>query len=109
MNRLLVAIAAAGISFAVHAQQDLGPMVTEQPVSWQGASIAVGDSRARVRQVTGRLPDRDVLLSHDQSNPVGRQWMYFGRDADQGKLLWVELIGGRVSRVWTEAVDQSSP
>jgi hypothetical protein len=107
MNRVLVAIAAVGICFAVHAQQDLGPMVTAQPVSWQGATLAVGDSRARVREVTQRPPDRDVVLRHGESLRIGQQWMYFGRDAEPGKLLWVELIGGRVSRVWTENVDQS--
>lgn len=107
MNKRLIAVIALGLAGAAQAQQDLGPFVTAQPVSWHGASIAVGDSRARVREVTQRAPDRDVVLRHGESVRIGQQWMYFGRDAEPGKLLWVELIGGQVSRVWIETIDPS--
>ncbi|HEY1076197.1 MAG TPA: hypothetical protein VGE51_05870 [Fontimonas sp.] len=105
-HALLIALALC-LSGAALAQQDLGPLVTAQPVVWQGARISVGDSRAQVRQVTGRAPDRDVVLRHGESLRIGQQWMYFGRDAEPGRLLWVELIGGRVSRVWTETIQRS--
>lgn len=107
MNKPLIAAIAIFLAGAAQAQQDLGPLVTAQPVPWHGATIAVGDSRARVREVTQRAPDRDVVLRHGESVRIGQQWMYFGRDAEPGKLLWVELIGGRVSRVWTETINQS--
>ncbi len=107
MNKSLIVAIAFCLVGSAQAQQDLGPLVTAQPVPWHGASIAVGDSRARVREITQRAPDRDVVLRHGESVRIGQQWMYFGRDVEPGKLLWVELIGGQVSRVWIETIDQS--
>ena len=87
---------------SVHAQS-LGPMVTDEPVSWRGGVIRVGDAEAHVRKVAGRQPDRSVTLYEAEKYPVGEQWMFFG-SVDDRRLLWVEFVHGRVTRVWTEPI-----
>lgn len=87
------------------AAQDLGPLIADGPVHWREGTIRVGDAKAEVRRVAGRAPDREVTLYLGEAYPVGQQWMYFG-GADDPRLLWVELIRGHVTRVWTEPIAQ---
>lgn len=104
---LLPLLLVSGWSAANAQSNGLGPLVTREPVRWQGETIAVGDGRAQLRQVTRRAPDREVPLIEGQTPPIGLQQLYVGRDAEAGRLLWVELIRGRISRVWVEAIPQS--
>lgn len=107
MRVLLIGLLGAGLSAAAAAQSNgLAPLVTREPVRWLGATIAVGDGRALLRQATRRAPDREVPLIEGEAPPIGLQQMYVGRDAEQGRLLWVELIRGRISRVWVETIPQ---
>lgn len=97
VNRRWIAVLAliwtAGLSAA--------PLVTDKPVPWNGGVVKLGDAEAQVRAVAGKYPDRAVPLNPTEGLPIGEQWMFIG----QGKptrTLWVELIRGRVTRVWTE-------
>lgn len=101
MKQLLIAAAFAVASFATTAQS-LGPMVTTGPVAWRGGEVRLGDAEARVRKVAG-YPDRAVTLYQGDNYPIGELWMFIG-DAKQHELLWVELIRGRVTRMWTEPI-----
>lgn len=104
MKMLVTILVAACLGAAAHAQ-DLGPLVTDEPVSWRGGTIRLGDAEAQVRKLAGRPPDRSVILYQAENYPVGEQWMFFG-SADDRRLLWVEFIHGRVTRVWTEPLGE---
>lgn len=77
------------------------PLVTDQPVPWNGGTVKLGDSEAQVREVAGKYPDRAVPLNPNESVPIGEQWMFIGH-GQPSQTLWVELMRGRVTRVWTE-------
>lgn len=104
MRVLFAFVVAVCLGAAAHAQ-DLGPLVTDEPVVWRGDTIKLGDAKAHVRKVAGRQPDRSVTLYQGESYPVGEQWMFFG-SADDRRLLWVEFIHGHVTRVWTEPLGE---
>lgn len=74
----------------------------QPPVRWGSGEILLGDERQEVLQVTGRLPDRSVPMVTENGVPLGEQWMFISRDPKQRELLWVELMRGRVTKVWTE-------
>ncbi len=90
------------------AAQSLGPMVTAEPVPWRDGTVRIGDAEAQVRAVAGKAPDRALSLFVGDNFPIGEQWMFIG-GAGQRELLWVELIRGRVSRVWTEPIGAQQP
>lgn len=79
------------------------PLVTDKPVPWNGGAVKLGDAEAQVREVVGKYPDRVVPLNPTENLPIGEQWMFIG--GKQKQTLWVELIRGRVTRVWTEPLD----
>lgn len=74
----------------------------QPPVKWGAGAIELQDERQEVLQVTGRLPDRSVPLVTENGVPLGEQWMFISRDPQRRELLWVELMRGRVTKVWTE-------
>ncbi|HSW15053.1 MAG TPA: hypothetical protein VLI06_19555 [Solimonas sp.] len=82
------------------------PLVTERPVPWNGGAVKLGDSEAQVRAVAGKYPDRTVPLNPGENLPIGEQWTFIGH-GKPSQTLWVELIRGRVTRVWTEPFDAS--
>ena len=84
----------------------MGPLVGDKAVSWHGATIRLGDAEAQVRKATGRYPNSQLPLYLDDRYPVGESWTYLG-DKDDPRVLRVEFTNGRVSRVWTEPIDQS--
>ena len=84
----------------------MGPLVTDQPVAWGSGEVRVGDAEARVRRTAGRYPDNVQTLSPDDNHAIGERWMFIGRNGD-ARVLWVELIRGRVTRVWTEPIDET--
>lgn len=94
-----IAVLALGWSLAAAA----APLVTDKPVPWNGGTVKLGDAEAQVREVAGKYPDRVVPLNPTESLPIGEQWMFIG--SKQKKTLWVELIRGRVTRMWTEPLD----
>lgn len=97
MKMLLLPAAALLLSASAYA----APLVTEQPVPWQGKTVKLGDSEAQVRAAAGKYPDRAVTLMGAEKYPIGEQWMFIGQDKPT-QTLWVELMRGRVTRVWTE-------
>lgn len=96
MAIVVVALCWAGLSAAA-------PLVTDKPVPWNGGTVKLGDAEAQVREVAGKYPDRVVPLNPTENLPIGEQWMFIG--GKQKQTLWVELIRGRVTRVWTEPLD----
>ena len=104
ISGLLVGCLLSAFGGAAHAE-GLGPMVGEPVVAWGGVEIHVGDSRMQVRKVVGRQPDRAVPLYLAEHYPAGEQWMYVGAGGDD-RLLWVEFIHGRVSRIWTDPIGE---
>lgn len=94
---LLAGAAAAGT---------LGPLVTEQPLAWHGGVIRPGDLEAQVRRVAGRYPDNEQTLYLGDQHPVGVRWAFVG-DGDDRRVLYVEFMRGRVTRAWTEPIDES--
>jgi hypothetical protein len=100
MNKQWIAVLAlawaAGLSAA--------PLVTDKPVPWNGGTVKLGDAEAQVRAVAGKYPDRVVALNPTEALPIGEQWMFIGQGRP-AQTLWVELIRGRVTRVWTEPLD----
>lgn len=99
MNKLWMSLLALCWTAAAVA----APLVTDKPVPWNGGAVKLGDSETEVRKVTGKYPDRAVPLNPTETLPLGEQWMFIG--SKQKQTLWVELIGGRVTRVWTEPLD----
>ncbi len=95
-NRMLCAAL-----LAMPALASATPLVTDKPVPWREATVKLGDPEARVRAVAGAYPDRVVTLYAGEGLPIGEQWMFIG-EAQPKQLLWVELMRGRVTRVWTE-------
>jgi len=102
MKRVLLTLSALLWTAAACA----APLVTDKPVPWNGGTVKLGDSEARVREVAGKYPDRTVPLNPNESVPIGEQWMFIGH-GKPAHTLWVELIRGRVTRVWTEPFDDS--
>lgn len=82
------------------------PLVTDKPVPWNDGVVKIGDSEAQVRAVAGKYADRIVPLTPTESLPIGEQWTFIG-PGKGARTLWVELIRGRVTRVWTEPQDSS--
>ena len=95
-NRMLCAAL-----LAMPALASATPLVTDKPVPWREATVKLGDPEARVRAVAGAYPDRVVTLYDGEGLPIGEHWMFIG-EAQPKQLLWVELMRGRVTRVWTE-------
>lgn len=73
-----------------------------EPVQWRGSTIEINAPRAEVLRIAGQLPDRTVPIVNDANIPLGEQWMFISRDPKDRRLLWVELLRGHVTRVWTE-------
>jgi hypothetical protein len=104
-RRWTMALVFAMSSLAAHAGT-MGPLITDRPVHWHGATIKLGDAEAQVRKAVGRYPDSAQPLYIDDRYPVGERWSFLG-DRQDRRELYVEFTRGRVSRVWTETADDS--
>lgn len=80
----------------------MGPLVTDKPVRWNGGTFKLGDAEAQVRKAAGRYPDSAQPLYMSERYPIGESWTFLGNKQDL-RVLRVEFMRGRVSRVWTES------
>jgi len=103
MNRRWI----AALALAWTAGLSAAPLVTDKPVPWNGGTVKLGDAEAQVRAAAGKYPDRVVPLNPTEGLPIGEQWMFIGQGRP-AQTLWVELIRGRVTRVWTEPLDSKN-
>jgi hypothetical protein len=69
-----------------------------------GQLVRVGDSVGQVLLKAGRAPDRETALEPGADGAVGRRWIYI-EPGRPGRIVTVELRGGRVARLRSEKIE----
>lgn len=98
MRNVLVGVIISMASLAVTAQG----LVTTAPIRFaSGKLVMVGDSEGKVIATVGRAPDREVTLETGAGGAVGQRWIFI-EPGYSGRVVTIELYGGKVARLWSE-------